>query len=491
MLKLIKKKELTKLDSAHIECLPQSELIILCKNSVHTNKHLYDRLNQNSSTSNLPPSIDIFSGKKCSGESTSTGKQHNKADVRKQRANGVGRTQVLKTHRTEAIKPLVCCTCQQPFTASALKCYTGFYQIDLEKLAEDTFYHVLQTKFTLFDGHCPHCQTITRATIARLPTDMDDKTLSRQGIVGPTLAAEIITFHKENITSIRKIKATLQRLFGIKLSEGTIIQTINNGGIALEPVVETYRLEATKAPYAHMDETTWRNVGKKLWLWVIVTHNLCIFMMGRRTKAMAEAFLSTGFIGWLMTDGYQAYRDYKKRFRCWSHLERKGKACAESTDTEVSGFGTTLLALLNHLKAGIYHARESGNTASIMADYEDTLTEIKKLCESNKDSVHKKVKSLARELLNDWEAIFRILDYPHYPLTNNEAERALRQWVLLRKVTQGSQSESGCRATCAIASVIGTAKKRANEFVATLKTHLHEGLGVMNHITYRPLRLSG
>ena len=157
----------------------------------------------------------------------------------------------------------------------------------------------------------------------------------------------------------------------------------------------------------------------------------------------------------------------------------------------MSAFGSTLLAFLNHLKAGIYHARESGNTASIMANYQDTLTEIKALCESNKDSIHEKVKALARELLNDWEAIFRILDYPHYPLTNNESERALRQWVLLRKVTQGSQSEIGCRATCAIASVIGTAKKRAKAFMATLKTHLHEGLGVMNHITYRPLRLSG
>ena len=491
MLKLIKEKELPQLHSVYIESLAQSELVTLCKNSVHTNKHLYDRLNQNSSTSSLPPSSDMFSAKKPSGENNSSSKQHNKADVRKKRAKGVGRTQVLKTNQTEAIKPLVCCTYQQPFTASALKCYTGFYQIDLEKIADDTFYHVLQTKFTLFDGHCPHCQTITRATIERLPTDMDDKTLSHQGILGPTLAAEIIAFHRENVTSIGKIKATLQRLFGIKLSEGTITQTINNGGISLEPIVETYRLEATKAPYAHMDETTWRNLGKRLWLWVIVTHNLCVFMMARRTKAMAESFLSTGFIGWLMTDGYQAYRDYKKRFRCWSHLERKGKACAESTDTQVSTFGTTLLALLNQLKAGIYDARETGNTASIMADYEDTLAEIKALCESNKDSVCEKVKALARELLNDWEAIFRILDYPHYPLTNNEAERALRQWVLLRKVTQGSQSEIGGRATCAIASVIGTAKKRVKAFVDTLKTHLHEGLGVMNHITYRPLRLSG
>ena len=37
-----------------------------------------------------------------------------------------------------------------------------------------------------------------------------------------------------------------------------------------------------------------------------------------------------------------------------------------------------------------------------------------------------KTRELAREMLNDWEAIFQVLAYPHLPLTNNEAERALR-----------------------------------------------------------------
>lgn len=56
---------------------------------------------------------------------------HGAQRVCKKRAKGVGRTQVLKTNRTEAIKPNVCCTCQQPFTASALKHYTDFYRDQL------------------------------------------------------------------------------------------------------------------------------------------------------------------------------------------------------------------------------------------------------------------------------------------------------------------------------------------------------------------------
>jgi transposase len=48
-----------------------------------------------------------------------------------------------------------------------------------------------------------------------------------------------------------------------------------------------------------------------------------------------------------------------------------------------------------------------------------------------KSSTHKKTHALAVEKLSDWDVIFTVLDRPHLPLTNNEAERALRHWVIL------------------------------------------------------------
>jgi transposase len=52
---------------------------------------------------------------------------------------------------------------------------------------------------------------------------------------------------------------------------------------------------------------------------------------------------------------------------------------------------------------------------------------------------HEQAQKLGKELLNDWEAIFRVLDEPHLPLTNNVAERALRHWVILRRISQGTR----------------------------------------------------
>jgi transposase len=58
------------------------------------------------------------------------------------------------------------------------------------------------------------------------------------------------------------------------------------------------------------------------------------------------------------------------------------------------------------------------------------------------------------------DAIFQVLDHPHLPLTNNEAERALRHWVILRKICNGTRTEAGSRVFTILASVIETCRKR-------------------------------
>ena len=192
-----------------------------------------------------------------------------------------------------------------------------------------------------------------------------------------------------------------------------------------------------------------------------------------------------------MSDGYRAYRDYKKRFRCWAHLLRKCKGLSESQLTEVAQFGEGLLSLLSTCMTAIYSARELSDTSSLSDQLANEVDKIKQLCLENKDSDHSKTKKLAREFLNDWEAIFRILDYPDFPLTNNEAERAIRHWVILRKVLIGTQSEKAKRATCAIASMVGTGKRRAENFIQTIKNCIQDKMSVITHLSYTKIIRSG
>ena len=108
-------------------------------------------------------------------------------------------------------------------------------------------------------------------------------------------------------------------------------------------------------------------------------------------------------------------------------------------------YGKQVQDIMNGLIDGIYQAREGPDrgTVSISAHHQGTLRNLRKVCEAMAASPHKKTRELGVEFLNDWEAIFRVLEYPAWPLTNNEAERALRHWVIMRKITQGTNSEQG------------------------------------------------
>ena len=109
--------------------------------------------------------------------------------------------------------------------------------------------------------------------------------------------------------------------------------------------------------------------------------------------------------------------------------------------------------------SAVYLARE-GPPSSLAGRYRARLEEFRVLCEQHRDSQHEKTRALAGEFLNDWEAVWIVLAHPYLPLTNNEAERALRHRVILRRIMQGTRTEQGSRALALLGSVVETCRKR-------------------------------
>ena len=71
-----------------------------------------------------------------------------------------------------------------------------------------------------------------------------------------------------------------------------------------------------------------------------------------------------------------------------------------------------------------------------------------------------KVRALAREILNDWDAVIAFVTNPLLPATNNDAERALRHAVIARRISFGTRTDEGSRFYAAGLSVIETCRKR-------------------------------
>ena len=174
-----------------------------------------------------------------------------------------------------------------------------------------------------------------------------------------------------------------------------------------------------------------------------------------------------------MSDGYQVYRKYLNRVRCWAHLIRKAKGLQEGLDKDSQLFGEKTLNLMGMLMTAIHEARTHPPNVPLTEMYQTHTMGYRQLCEKMKESTHKKTKALATEMLNDWEAIFRVLEYPHLPLTNNEAERALRHWVILRRISYGARTEEGSCVFAILISVIETCRKRQQSPRGFLSTVIH------------------
>ena len=190
-----------------------------------------------------------------------------------------------------------------------------------------------------------------------------------------------------------------------------------------------------------------------LWLRVFVSAGVVVFVVGRRTRRVLQQVLTGAFSGWLMSDGHVNYRDYAKRLRCLTHLERKARGLAETPDAEAEAFGEAVLLML----AVVFKQVRDGPDQAIHQPFPALF---KTFCELHWHAGHEKTRALAREFLHDREAIRAVLEQPDLPATNNAAERALRHRVIARLISQGTRTPQGSCVFAILASVIDTCRLR-------------------------------
>ena len=207
-------------------------------------------------------------------------------------------------------------------------------------------------------------------------------------------------------------------------------------------------------------------------------------MVGRRNKAiLTRIILNKNFHGNLMSDGWIVYREYKNRLRCWAHLMRKAQGLSESCDLEVSEIGLSMLEMLTTFQNAIYDARNNTEIDAIspVEIYKKEIEDLHYLCEKHKDKENKKLRSFSRELLNDWDIIFRPMSDPSLPLTNNCAEQILRHWVIDRRLSYGTRTEEGTKSFTILASVIETCRARGAstwDFLTQVISKARKGLEI-------------
>ena len=345
---------------------------------------------------------------------------------------------------------------------------------------------------------CPCCSTSTCAT---LPADVE------ASHYGPRLSALVGLLGSAFPLSFSKTQALLQQLVGVEMSRGAIARVRQRLSAALEQPMQEALAFARVQPVAYVDETGAPTgnadgnnpTGKRGWQWVMVTAVVTVFVQGlSRSTTAAIELLGNAFGGIVVSDRFSAYNHLPvmQRQLCWAHLMSDLTAIAERPGASAE-FGAQLLGLQQQL-FGHWHRYKEGkidwpalqqSCRPIRQTFETTLQRVVELgYQRGERTPWASTVRTCQQLQKVTGGLWTFLEIEGIEPTNNAAERALRQSVIQRKISQGVQSRQGAICRSRLLTVTTTLRQQGRdvwEFLEQAWIAHHRG-GVMPSLLSNP-----
>ncbi len=305
-------------------------------------------------------------------------------------------------------------------------------------------------EFFISHYYCKHCK---KDVIAQ------DRELPKQGNLGNNLQAQIVLAKHEDRLPNRKIADQLNRQYRLQLSPSSILEVQRRVSHQLDPIYQDIKANILLSQRVHADETGAKLNGKKHWLWVFLSQCFSFFVFHKRREAkVVENVLGKNYAGVLTCDGWPAYKKIVKRIqRCWAHLLRDAKFLAQKYEGQARTLYNSLCELFMQVKK---------KTISFSV----AISQMKLFLGIAK--AHKELRKIAVLLENGLEDWFTCLQYDSVEPTNNKAERALREFVVQRKIYPTFRSEEGMRTAEILMSVLDTWKLQGKNSLQMLKLTL-------------------
>ena len=419
---------------------------------------LEERLNQTSRNSSRPPSSALPQP------------QRPRRPLGKRRRGGQpghpGHTRTLvpveEVDEVVVLKPKQCSSCQVPLSGDDASPFR-------HQVIEIPPIKPVITEYQWHQLPCPECGKTTRVP---WPDGVPS------GTYGPRIHATVALCTGSYRLSKRTTGQVMDDLCGVPMSVGTISQSEKATTEVVAEPVEEARAYVQEQVVAHLDETSWRQGGKRAWLWVAVTSLVTVFLVRlSRGGQVARELLGEQFSGILGTDRYSAYNWYPVRWRqvCWSHLLRDFEAM-RGRGGRSEEIGDALLAQAHQMFTWWHRVREGTLNRSTFRSYMTPLRrEVERLLEAGSRCGVPKTDGTCRDILQRREALWTFVQVDGVEPTNNAAERSLRPGVLWRKGSFGTQSEDGSRFVENMMTVVATLKQQKRNVLAYL-TAAHEAV---------------
>lgn len=368
-----------------------------------------------------------------------------------------------RVRRVVALLPRHCRKCQAPLPKQAgpNDPSPSWHQVaELPPLAAE---------ITEYQGHariCPCCGTLTHAAI---PEDI------RVHSIGPRLSATLSYLAGSHGMSQRGLEEVAEAIFDVPIALGTVANLEREMSDALANAHRQALNAVAQATVKNVDETGWKERGKKRWLWVAATGTLAAFVISpwRNLKALIR-LLGSEFVGILCSDRWRVYDEWPlmRRQVCWAHLKRNWEKLVERGG-KAKVIGEACLGVHRRVFE-LWHLYRGGGLSyrqldEAMAPLMLALQEVLLAGGRSRD------RKLARHCARVREvspALWAFVVCVGVEPTNNHAERVLRPAVLWRRRSFGCHSADGCRFVERILTVVQSLRLQRRSVLS----FLHETL---------------
>ena len=203
--------------------------------------------------------------------------------------------------------------------------------------------------------------------------------------------------------------------------------------------------------WVHIDETTMKVDGNNWWLWIFRSSEgeILVVIRNSRGRKVVHEILGKDYDRPIIVDGWNAYKGFKITQRCWVHLLR------EVDEFKKFHFGKMLSEIihgkfkeLKEFLARDPNMKERKNQKKIWDREMEELVDQFIGCKKLEGPV-----GYIKNGLGNWHTC---LLYPGMDPTNNLAEQAIREHVLVRKIIGTFHSEKGSENYQYIASLLAT-----------------------------------
>jgi len=347
-----------------------------------------------------------------------------------------------------------------PGCQNELKRSDSVYSRVIQDLPDFDVIRFLVKKYEIENQWCSHCKKMHRAVPQKaLPN-------SHYGI---NVLLYIILEKYGSKSSLTSIQFSLNKFFGLNITEGAIAKMLQKASEYLGAEYESILTAIKLAKVKYCDETGWRIEGINHWVWGLFTKEYSYYCVDQsRGKGVIDELLKdSNKSSVLVHDDYGAYQKLAAYHQsCWAHLLRESRRLAEDkkSSKEMQRLNSKLKKIFVHLSKIIQSPFDEPKRKLKYQRYEAVFQKIIQANYKKEDT-----KKIQTRIANQENNLITALLYENVELTNNRAERELRPLVITRKISYGSKSPRGAKAHMVNMSIFRSFLLQGKDIIPSLR----------------------